>query len=122
MRDEERRANVQNFQTKEQLLIKHTPGPWRICGNDRGGCKCGNVWSKKHDFVVARAISKLSYGQLDEGCSEETAVANARLIAAAPDLLAALEKIVEIEREERDCFAANAEMANVAIEAIALVK
>lgn len=96
-----------------------TPGPWRECGRDRGGCVCGIIWSTAHDHPVAAVtsgpwgdeypslrfaeggegtvtpskveayIERIEYGSVD--ASE--AKANARLIAAAPTMLAALEWI-----------------------------
>jgi hypothetical protein len=90
-------------------MSEHTPGPWEICGD--GKCPCKQVWSEHHPvaevvagewgdeyediklekregYIGHRAIAyieKIIYGEVDE----ETARANARLIAAAPDLLAA---------------------------------
>lgn len=52
---------------------KHTPGPWRV------GAVCGDVV-----FAVADSAGVASCARL------ANAEANARLIAAAPDLLAAL--------------------------------
>ena len=91
-------------------MSKHTPGPWHLCGDDRGGCSCNTVTSP--DYPIAKVtlgewgdewpslrltessmagkyetyMEKCTYGEV----SKETAVANARLIAAAPDMLAAL--------------------------------
>ena len=90
---------------------KHTPGPWNACGD--GECQCKLVMYE--DGPVAKVISgkwgdefpnirlvkneqgmgehaeafveMIEYGEVNE----ETATANARLIAAAPDLLAACE-------------------------------
>jgi hypothetical protein len=66
---------------------KHTPGPWepcRICG------ECGVVWGPGH-----RIVSRPS--ECSDVQKEESA-ANARLIAAAPDLLAFAQRMAE-----RDC-------------------
>lgn len=89
-----------------------TPGPWRAC--HEGECKCGQVWTADHPVAtvirgewgdeyptivvegpslerVARAtMERISYGSVPE----DQATANARLIAAAPDLLSALEAIM----------------------------
>lgn len=59
---------------------QHTPGPWTQNGTDI----CGN------EAFLADA---------DSGAfSHEECLANARLIAAAPDLLAALEAMLDIAR------------------------
>jgi hypothetical protein len=62
--------------------IHHTPGPWRvdaqyICRAD--GVAIADVWQSME-------------------VSGEEAETNARLIAAAPDLLAALERIMSVAR------------------------
>lgn len=59
-------------------MSKHTPGPWEAAHN-------GNYWEivAGREFIGDTCASK----HLDSGDNGE---ANARLIAAAPDLLAAL--------------------------------
>lgn len=32
-----------------------TPGPWRECGHDRGGCPCAMIWATESDELVAVA-------------------------------------------------------------------
>jgi hypothetical protein len=66
--------------------FKHTPGPWLRIGTTvyalmHAGWKRG-VEQFKNRFTVQV--------QRDRECSEEEAEANARLIAAAPELLEAL--------------------------------
>lgn len=100
---------------------KWTPAPWRECGHARGGCTCGLVWSVVHDFPVAEAtigkwgdpvpvlkrvnrkheaaIELMEYGEVGEAMGK----ANARLIAAAPDLYEALQNITG--RFEKCCRA-----------------
>jgi hypothetical protein len=72
-------------------MMTHTPGPWHI------GEKRRDEIDIKHankdtpgaiSLVLAKAIARQSW--TDEG------EANARLIAAAPDLLAALEQLIEL--------------------------
>lgn len=74
------------------LAAQHTPGPWRF-----------ETWDYSHanpprrELVVQNSEMPLATVAWDEGkdnpytVQNETALANARLIAAAPDLLAALE-------------------------------
>lgn len=72
---------------------KHTPGPWHVFDNrtdksfDRYDVARIGVGSKL-DSDVANC-----YGFASERTDEEV-LANARLIAAAPDMLAALQEIV----------------------------
>lgn len=78
----------------------HTPAPWQACKDAK--CPCRQVWSIPGDVPVftARADAhslvgmahhkwgdspEMIYGEIPE----EQAEANARLIAAAPELLAA---------------------------------
>jgi len=91
------------------METKHTPGPWHACHD--GKCVCGMVWGEEdHIATVTRGdwgdtypairegenghlepyIARESYGHV----SVERAEANARLMAAAPDLLAALQLFV----------------------------
>jgi hypothetical protein len=60
---------------------KHTPGPWRISQHDDFRIECGAL-------TIANVVEN-SMHRMDE------AQANAKLIVAAPDLLAALEAIAD---------------------------
>ena len=31
--------------------MEHEPTPWRMCGEDRDGCVCGQIWC--HDYPIA---------------------------------------------------------------------
>jgi len=64
-------------------MTKHTPGPWAVA--DVG------------EVVVCATGRTLCDVYSSFGTGEEQADADARLIAAAPDLLAALEAFVEAE-------------------------
>ena len=103
--------------------MEHTPGPWEACHN--GTCRCKMVWSRSANHPVANIIAgewgddypdirmidgkpqaymdQITYGEIDE----EAAQANARLIAAAPELLEAAKALIidAIDREE--CFDAD---------------
>ncbi len=65
----------------------HTPGPW-IAYNAQGG-RIFKKW--RIHRPGARVIAEIC-----ENNSTEIEAANARLIAAAPDLLAALSRVLEI--------------------------
>ncbi len=69
-------------------MSAHTPGPWR----DIGGC--GHVFAEVDwdDQSVDRVIVMSQLASVDT--SRKTWEANARLIVAAPDLLAALQALV----------------------------
>ncbi len=61
-------------------MIKHTPGPWHIEGQD--------IVDDNRLWLITRTIST------DDEAIAAVDEANARLIAAAPDLLAALKQLV----------------------------
>ena len=72
--------------------VTHTPGPW-----DCGGAAPFSVWSGNGTKQVAACAW---WGDSRDGLSEECveaseAHANALLISAAPDLLAALKEVVK---------------------------
>lgn len=77
-------------------MSAHTPGPWSVPHfAEDGKCKCGYVLCESYMGAIAtvhhsptRSIEDGDNPPLDE------AKANAHLIAAAPDMLAALEGIV----------------------------
>jgi hypothetical protein len=66
----------------------HTPGPWKVIGKNETQV-CSGAIQGASGYVVAQAYSspsaKIPYKDLWAECE-----ANARLIAAAPDMLAAL--------------------------------
>ena len=64
--------------------MKHTPGPWVVDPAVRQGF---TVYAPKEGFIVGTQDEEGRYGAIE---SE----ANARLIAAAPELLDALERYV----------------------------
>lgn len=70
---------------------KHTPGPWKAAG---GALVQASIESEtlKSGRRVARRVA------VAKGLTIEEVAANARLIAAAPDLLAALELSRELDR------------------------
>lgn len=83
----------------------HTPGPWSVFDNPNGnyGCEVIAITKVKAKRVVCRV------GGPDR-------VANARLIAAAPDLLEVVRRIAGGERSD-DGHAAAREAARAALSA-----
>jgi len=75
----------------DETKDKHTPGPWFLSGCDG----CGDLWIETDKTPIASARSQ---GPTEELRAETKA--NARLVAAAPDLLAALEHCVEAYEDE----------------------
>ena len=70
---------------------KHTPGPW--------GRNIAPAW--KYPIIFAGRNTHVAYIFTNE-LSESEQEANANLIAAAPDLLAALKSMMVTESELRD--------------------
>ena len=65
----------------------HTPGPWTVDYTD------DNLRIQAGDLLIAEVNGSTEHIEV-RGLDEETTEANAWLIAAAPDLLAALERIL----------------------------
>ena len=66
--------------------VKHTPGPWHISSDDPLAVRAED--GDGDDWEVANAVDYCGFPEIQSK-------ANARLIAAAPDLLAALERLAE---------------------------
>ena len=64
------------------MKVTHTPGPWRV-----GKKYVTDIYPNDGGMLVARVMTG--------GISNNKSHANARLIAAAPELLAALQSIAE---------------------------
>lgn len=95
-------------------MHNHTPGPWTIrgsvhpVGNDEDGIHdlyCADV-IPPHDERWRGTVCGIQSADHIDGISKEEAEANARLIAAAPDLLQALlDALPFVEDAESDpCF------------------
>lgn len=80
-------ANTNTESKKPETRAKHTEGPWKIHRPEDCGCGTFGIVGTSDPEMMLDFVAKIE-GQPDA----ETAEANARLIAAAPDLLAALEK------------------------------
>ena len=74
-------------------MSKHTPGPWHHTGREFNDVRDSD------DELVAVALH-LRVGQPERSIHE--AEANARLIAAAPDLLEAAQQVLSHKRGEDD--------------------
>ncbi len=102
-----------NLDEIKQRLAAATPGPWTACGDERGGCDCGMVFSEPADCHAATAQALMGTDtRNEEGMPYEPIgligssmggypgdlqrKANAALIAHAPQDLADL--IAEVER------------------------
>lgn len=80
--------------------MSHTPGPWRVEKGDGALLKdCSGRFR-----VLVPMKPKPLHGQREEIMVSGLSESNARLIAAAPDLLAALKAMVnEVEFHDHHC-------------------
>jgi hypothetical protein len=86
-------------------VAEHTPGPWEISGDEEGWTiRMGTALADDGRWQVQHRI-ELDWGDTYDGEGDnsqyEEAEANARLIAAAPDLLAALEGVTAYIEDHR---------------------
>jgi hypothetical protein len=71
----------------------HTPAPWRI--DEEQAQTTGEIYICARDTIICEI-----FGETFDEFAEEEREANAQLIAAAPELLAALKDLVERDRAE----------------------
>jgi antitoxin (DNA-binding transcriptional repressor) of toxin-antitoxin stability system len=79
--------------TTQKKTAQHTPGPWGIGDS---GTRSDGIWiepTDKNANVLADIVGRLNDGEDTQITDED--IANARLIAAAPDLLAAANLALE---------------------------
>jgi hypothetical protein len=76
-------------------MNKHTPGPWEVT-HLRHGIVVRTESPNKTKYGASRYAAIGGFDRSDPDQLSE-ALANARLIAAAPDLLEALSRLIEIE-------------------------
>lgn len=80
-------------------MLKHTPGPWKLLSEDSQDRSFDVISSCPTAWDIAKVHGFCGFRRGNENYSETNA--NARLIAAAPDLLAALiEARSELEQYE----------------------
>jgi hypothetical protein len=77
-------------------ITKHTPGPWTADTGDHEGT---DVLTSHHDNCCG--VMATIHNQPGEDMPGTVEVANARLIAAAPDLLAALQELDDAYRSDQ---------------------
>lgn len=83
--------------TSEEKTASHTPGPWEIPPNPHGDDTRRFIWPEPTGDFVAGECRDTGFCIAVVSPRADVAVleANARLIAAAPDLLQALKAIAE---------------------------
>lgn len=82
-------------------MSQHTLGPWSFCGNgphQAKPCACGCIFGDGGQVYVAKTLTLDD--SVDPVASERQRDANTRLIAAAPELLDALEFVLPMLRDE----------------------
>lgn len=89
-----------------QLAKAATPGPYRQCGADRGGCQCGYVYAEPLDGALGTSAPAFVFqAACDKSAdmvtpSPAAMKANAAFIAAAnPAVVLALLSVVEAAAE-----------------------
>lgn len=92
------------------MKTEHTPGPWAVDPDDRPGMEWNNHIVQQASPHIAICFMTHS-GKRDNSEAE----ANARLIASAPELLAALDLLVkdvaDYEAWQRPCHALDVAIA-----------
>lgn len=92
-----------------KLQCAHTPGPWSV----NTGEHCGARIDGPNGRAIAHAIQRDEHPAMGQGISQDVALANARLIAAAPDMLEALRGVIRVaDRATVEFDAARAAVAN----------
>jgi hypothetical protein len=82
-------------------MSKHTPGPWRMIGEVAHGKVAAWVLAADPTSSSFRELQVIS--MIDSHCDKEyldRRYADMKLIAAAPELLQALEAILELGRKD----------------------
>lgn len=108
---------------------KHTPGPWKFSFNEMGGYDCitdaYEVTTEKGEHIALidlRQYEQVISGNMLDMPSTNEALANARLIASAPELLKALEELLPVAKSAFGVFGDMAVSIILAEAAIAKAK
>lgn len=72
------------------MKTQHTPGPWSVCSHSWSDT---SIYAKEDDSYRVCRLSMLPISEENQSMLESEMDANALLIAAAPDLLEALEVV-----------------------------
>lgn len=92
--------------SKEAMMKKHTPGPWEVSGGD--GIWAVSPWNARFRLATVTKPSPMN------GIDWE---ANARLIAAAPELLEALRSLTHaVEKRNESAMTMHAGYARSILE------
>lgn len=75
------------------MTTKHTEGPWAVSPENPKIIKPADQFGMASNVIIGSAAGHPNSGFFP---TDEEAVANARLIAAAPELLAALEGLLAV--------------------------
>ena len=102
--DHDRDLRKHDARPAYMAAVMHTPGPWAYAGkvrevrHDDGTNRlwCGSVFPAKSGKYRGEIAHIQSADQIG-GISTDEAFSNARLIAAAPELLALLQELIDIE-------------------------
>lgn len=76
-------------------VMQHTPGPWT--------CFYKHKYDEWH-VSVPMPDSSMKWALFDDGVRSENPEADARLIAAAPELLLALQRVIAISDRDHDAW------------------
>lgn len=100
--------------------VRHTPGPWHVHegGNFvKVGAAGYDEYVEEHSYLGGPlCVASVNRDATDDhGPNHELAMANARLIAAAPDLLAILRVLVEHAQERYPHFESERGQTEIAL-------
>lgn len=91
---------------QDDAMTRHTPGPWSVphFAEPSTGCECEYVLTDGYMGAVCTVHASGEGGCIETGDNPRfaEAVANAHLIAAAPDLLEALNELLFEDSDKSD--------------------